>query len=250
MYSFGAGVLIATPPGSNPTPLNIGLLQEVDITSKRTIKALNGQYADAIALGAGTRSTTLKAKMARISGLAMATLLYGVSPSAGGDFMSFAEAHSVPSSSPYTVTVAPPSSGTFKQDQGVVYALTGLPLLCVASVSAAGQYSVSDDGEYTFDSADGGAAVLISYIYTITATTSQSFVVPNPLIGPTLNLSANLFFTDPTTNKTGLLEVYNMVSSDLTFGTKLEDFTIPEFDATIGANAANNLWKWNFPDTF
>jgi hypothetical protein len=249
MYSFGAGVLIGTSSGANPTPVNFGLLQEVTIDQKRTLKELNGQYADPVAIGAGTRKTTLKAKVARISGAAMATLLYGVSPTAGGDFLSFAEAHSVPASSTYTITPTAPSSGTFKADQGVTYAATGLPLTRVASVSAAGQYSVAA-GVYTFDVADASAAVLISYSYTVTTATAQSILVPNPLIGPTTTISANLYLTDPTTNKTAFLEVFNLVVSDLSFGTKLEDFVMPEFNGSIYANAAGNLWQWNFPDTF
>jgi hypothetical protein len=250
MFIFGSGVLIGTPSGvSNPTPVNVGLVQEVTIDQKRTLKEIYGQFADPQAIGAGTRKTTLKAKSARFSGLALATLLWGVQPSAGGDFMAFSSAASVPASSPYTITPTPPNSGTWKLDQGVIYAATGSPLKCVASVSAAGQYSVSA-GVYTFYSGDEGAAVLISYIYTVTSATSQNILVPTPLIGPTVSVSANLYFTDPDTNQTGLLEIFKMVLSDLSFGTKLEDFAQPELSGSIYANAAGNLWQVNFPDTF
>jgi hypothetical protein len=250
MYAFGAGVLIGTPNNvANPTPLNFGLLQEVTLDQKRTLKELNGQYADPVAIGAGTRKTTVKAKVARISGLMLGAFLYGVTPSVGGDFMSFAEAHSVPASTAYTITPTPPNSGTFKADQGVVYALTGLPLECVASVTAAGQYSETD-GVYTFDSADASAAVLISYSYTVTTVGTQSILVPNPLIGPTISFAGLFYFTDPTTNKTGTCEIFNMVVSSNSFGTKLEDFVMPDFEASCYANAANNMMKWNFPDSF
>lgn len=249
MFSFGAGVLIGTPAGANPTPVNFGLIQEVTIDQKRSLKELYGQYADPVAIGAGTRKNTLKAKVARISGVALATMLYGATPSAGGDFMSFAEAHAIPASSPYTITPTPPNSGTFLADQGIVYAATGLPLTRVASGPAQGQYSLSD-GAYTFAAADEGVAVLMSYTYTVTTATSQSFVVPTPLIGPTVNVAAALYFVDPTTNKTGLCEIFNLVIPNLSFGTKLEDFTMPELDGEFYANAAGNVMKWSLPDTF
>lgn len=72
------------------------------------------------------------------------------------------EAQTVPATpGPYTVAVNAPL-GAWGSDSGVTYALTGLPLLPVASSPAQGQYSVAA-GVYTFNAADQGAAVLISY---------------------------------------------------------------------------------------
>lgn len=72
------------------------------------------------------------------------------------------ESHSVPSGSPYTITVA--NAAEFAADNGVTYA-NGTALTAVASNPAQGQYNVTPAGVYTFNAADAGAAVLINYVY-------------------------------------------------------------------------------------
>lgn len=246
MFSFGAGVLIGTPSGTNATPVNFGLIQEATIDDTQTLKELFGQNKRAIAVGAGTVKTTLKAKMARISGLALGSLYYGITPTPGQTASAMGEVGTIPAATAYTVTVS--NSATWTQDQGVVYAASGLPLTRVASAPAIGQYSVAA-GIYTFAVADASTMVLISYNYTI-ASTGQSIMVNNPLIGQTVSFSANLFTIDPTTNKTATFQLYNAVMSKFSFGTKLEDFVMPEFDASCYVNAAGFLGQWNWPDKF
>jgi hypothetical protein len=72
------------------------------------------------------------------------------------------EAQTVPSSGSYAVAVNAPN-GNWGADQGVTYA-NGTALTPVASSPAQGQYAVSN-GTYTFNLADAGQAVLISYSY-------------------------------------------------------------------------------------
>jgi hypothetical protein len=140
MYSFGSGVLFGTRTDiANATPLNFGLVQEVTIEETATIKEPHGQYQRALAEARGTIKTTGKAKIARISGLAFANLFYGVTPSAGQLATSFAEAGAVPATTPFTVTVA--NAATFADDEGVLYAASGLPLTKVSSAPATGQYT-------------------------------------------------------------------------------------------------------------
>ena len=68
---------------ANATPVNFGLVQEVTIEEQATIKELYGQFQHPIAIARGTVKTTGKAKVARISGLAFASLFYGAQPQAG-----------------------------------------------------------------------------------------------------------------------------------------------------------------------
>ena len=112
MFVFGSGVLIGTPQGG--TPINFGLAQEISLNIATTTKALYGQYNFPVAIGSGTRKMTGKAKLARISGQALGSLFFGVTPSAGGTQTQFGEATSVPASSPYTysTTFTRPSSPT------------------------------------------------------------------------------------------------------------------------------------------
>jgi hypothetical protein len=243
MYVFGSGVLIGTD--SSGVSVNFGLAQEVTLSVAQTTKSLYGQNNFPVAIGAGTRKLTGKAKLASLSGVAMGRLFFGVAPSVGTTQTQFGEAGSVPASTPWTVTVV--NSANWTADQGVVYAATGLPMKKVASGPTIGQYSVAA-GVYTFATADASAAVLISYQYSAAAV-GQSVSVNTALIGPTISFSANLFAADPTTGKQFSLFLNNCVAQKLDFGTKLEDFVMPEMDFECYANAAGQVCKFNFGDT-
>ncbi len=242
MFVFGSGVLIGTPQGGSP--INFGLAQEISLNISASTKALYGQNAFPLAIGLGTRKMTGKAKLARISGQALGNLFFGAAPSVGGSQTQYGEAAAVPSSSPYTYTTTYHSS--FTSDQGVIYASTGLPLKQVSSSPSTGQYTVSS-GAYTFSSGDAGAAVLISYAYTVTAS-GESFIVTSGLIGSAVTFSANLFASDPTTGKQFSMLLYNCVADKLAMGTKLEDFLVPELDFQCFANAAGQVCQLNFGD--
>lgn len=245
MFIFGSGVLIGTPSGANATPLNFGLVNEVSIDESVELKQLFGQTNYPIAIGAGTIKTSGKAKAARISGQAMGSLYYGVTPTAGQTASVMGEADTIPSATSYTITVA--QSATWTQDQGVQYAATGLPFKRVASGPTIGQYSVAA-GIYTFAAADEGKAVLVSYNYTVSST-GQSIPIASKLIGPTVNFALNLYGADPNTGLGYTLQLYNCVVSKFAFGTKLTDFVMPEFDFEYYANAAGAVGQWNFPDS-
>jgi hypothetical protein len=242
MYVFGSGVLIGTPLGGSP--INFGLAQEVTLNISTTTKPLFGQNNFPVAIGSGTRKMSGKAKLARISGQALGNLFFGVGPSVGGVQTQFGEMTSVPATSPFTYSTTFHSS--FAADQGVVYAATGLPLKAVASSPTIGQYTVTG-GVYTFSSADAGATVLISYSYTVTGP-GESIVVTSQPIGPSITFSANLFASDPTTGKQFSILLYNCVAEKLAFGTKLEDFVMPELDFQCFANAAGQVCQINFGD--
>jgi hypothetical protein len=242
MYFFGSGVLIGTLPGANPTPVNFGLIQEATYEESGTLKSLYGQYRRAIAVGAGTIKTTLKAKSAKISGLMLASLFYGVALSTGQVATIIGESGTVASGA-YTVA----NSGAWTQDQGVIYANTGLPLIRVASAPTVGQYTVAA-GVYSFNASDNGNKVLVSYNYTI-AGSGQKFTIPNPVLGNTISFGANLFGIDPTTGLSVTLQLFNVVMAKASFGTKLEDFMLPDFEDECYVNAANNLGQWSYPDT-
>lgn len=243
MYSFGSGVLLGTRTDvANATPVNFGLVQEVTIEETASIKELYGQYQRPLAAARGTIKTTGKAKVARISGLAFANIYYGLSPSVGQIATSFAEAGAVSATTPFTVTVA--NSTTFANDEGVLYATTGLPLIKVASSPGPGQYSVSA-GVYTFNSADAGKAVLTSYTYTVSGS-GQKYTVFNQLLGTTPSFQATFYTTFQ--GQAITLTLNNCTSTKLSFQTKLEDFVMPEFDFSCYADAAGNVMTWSFAE--
>ena len=203
MYSFGSGVLIgARTDIINATPVNFGLVQEVTIDETASVKELYGQFQHPIALARGTIKTTGKAKVARISGLAFASLFYGVTPVAGQVATAFAEVASVPAASPYMVT---PANTT---------------------APAVGQYTLAA-GVYGFNAGDSGKALLLNYTYTI-ATTGQRFTVTNQLTGTTPTFAAQFITTFQ--GQEVSLKLNACTANKLAFQTKLEDFVLPKFD--------------------
>src|SRR5271165_4347117 len=156
MFVFGSGVLIGTPAATTsipyPTPINFGLVQEVTLNVAATTKALYGQNNFPVAVGAGTKKLTGKAKMARISGQALGTLFFGLPPATTGQTITqYAEQHTPTATS---ITITPPNSGTFVGDLGIVYASSGLPFTKVNTPSSTGTYSVTSAGVYTIASGD------------------------------------------------------------------------------------------------
>jgi len=243
MFSFGSGVLLGQRTDiANATPINFGLVQEVQLDLQFTAKELYGQYQFPVAIARGQGKATGKAKMAQVSGLAFNNLFFGASLSAGQLATAFGEAQSVPASSPFTVSVA--NASTWQDDYGVVYAATGLPLAKVASAPAVGQYSVAA-GVYSFNSADASKGVLISYTYTVSSV-GQQMTLANSLLGTTPTFQAQLYTSFQ--GKPVNVKLFNCVSSKLAFATKLEDFVIPELDFDIFANAAGNVLQWSFAE--
>lgn len=76
------------------------------------------------------------------------------------------ENQTIPAMGPYTVTVT--NAAAFAGDYGVTKA--GTPMTKVTGAPAAGQYAVNTTtGVYTFAAADAGAAIVITYSYTISS---------------------------------------------------------------------------------
>jgi hypothetical protein len=243
IFEFGSGVLLGVRTDvANATPVNFGLIQDCQLDLSFATKELYGQFQFPVAVARGQAKMTGKAKMAQISGLAFNSLFFGQTMAAGQLATSFGEAHAVPAATPFTLTVT--SSATFVDDYGVLYAATGLPLTKVASAPAQGQYSVAA-GVYTFASGDAGAAILVSYTFTVAAS-GQQLTYANPLIGTTPTFQAQLFqsFQGKPVN----IKLFNCVSAKLAYATKLEDFTVPELDFVIFANAAGNVFEWSFAE--
>ena len=237
--NFGSGVVLAAPqsgsgnPAADPTPLGIGVLQNVKLTLGAEIKSLFGQNQWAVDSAIGKRTIKGSFEFAQISNLLMQQLFFGgsaatetgsvlTSPSPG-------EAHTVPASSVYTITVTN-AADTPLVDLGVTYAATGQPLVNVGSgsLTAAGQYKVVlSTGVYTFDASDASAAVLINYSWTVvggsTLTESQAPMGSGPVVG--LNLVFPYETNQGSTEGIGFW-LPNVRLGKIDIATKLDDYTI------------------------
>jgi hypothetical protein len=242
---FGSGTIFAKPTagneGANPTPMAIGTLQDCSFEVSREIKELYGQYQAPVAIAPAKHKFTGKAKFAQIFGKQLSDLIYGQGTSATQKLGQINESHTVPST-PFQVTIAPPNTGTFVEDQGVILSSTGLPLTRVASGPTTGQYSVNEStGVYTFASADTGNVELISYIYSITGGIEMTFA--NQLMGYGPIIEVNLVV--PYNNSQALLRIFNAVVSKWSFPTKNDDFVIEDFEFAAFANSAGNVFELN-----
>ena len=241
MFSFGSGVLYGVRTDvANSTPINFGLVQDVQMDFQYDHKELYGQNQFPVAVARGKGKVTGKAKIARISGMVFNSLFFGATLQTGQIATAFGEAATIPAVSDYTVTAA--NNSQIVTDYGVVYAATGLPFVKVATAPAVGQYSLSG-GVYAFAAADAGAAVLLTYTYNIT-TSGQIIKVTNPLMGTTPTFSASFYTTFQ--GKSLTCTFPNCVSNTLKFGTKLDDFLIPEIDFSAFADGAGNVATMSF----
>lgn len=246
IYSFGSGVLMGRRSDvANSTPVNFGLVQEVSIETTFNIKELYGQYQFPVAIARGTAKVQGKAKVAQISGLAFNNLFFAQSASAAQVSLAYNETGSIPANpGPYTITVA--NAANFVADFGVLNALTGVPYTKVAAAPTTGQYSVNETtGVYTFAAADETLGVLISYTYNISS--GLKFTLANQLLGTTPYFQAQ--FREVFDGKTINVTFNKCISSKLAFATKLEDFTMPDFEFGAQADAAQNVITWSFSES-
>lgn len=236
-FLFGAGNLYVTQLQdasgnaiTNPTPYPLMVLQEGSVDFSSDMKELYGQNQFPVAVGRGKTKMQIKVKPARIFAALWNAIYFGqtLSPGLIANFTD-ATGTAVPST-PFQITVTPPSSGTFAADLGVIGFVTGLPLTRVASAPATGQYAVNvGTGQYTFAAADTTKVMLINYQYTTaTIATGQKQTVINLPMG-----YAPTFKADLTVSYLGKIATFSFpscISTKFSLGFKNEDFAIPDFD--------------------
>jgi hypothetical protein len=243
---FGSGILLASPqttsgnPAPNPTPLVVGVIQNVKLTLGADIKTLFGQNQWPVDSAIGKRTIKGSFEFAQLTNILMSQLFTGDTTSTGVTYVSNngnGEAHTIPAT-PFQVTPTPPGSGTYLNDLGVTYQLTGVPLTRVASGPTVGEYTEAA-GLYTFAAADTGLGVLINYSYTSTSG-GTTIAAANHSMGYGPVLALNVVF--PYEGAAGAASGYgfyfpNVRLGKLDLSTKLDDYTMisTDFEAFAGA---------------
>lgn len=245
MINFGAGKLIAVPTNladgtaiANPTPVILGTMQDIALDLSTEIKTLYGSKRYPIAVGQGKGKTEIKAKYAEIDGAILGSLFFGKAATTGIKSAVFDAASTIPTT-PFQVTIAPPNSGTFVADLGVIFSATGVQLTRVASAPAVSQYSLNAaTGVYTFNTADSAKAVAISYEYTAAAG-GQVWAMTNDIMGYTPSFS--MLLQNTFDGKSLVVKLNRCVSGKLSLPLKSDDFAIYDFEASAFADSANSL---------
>lgn len=247
-YSFGSGTVWGTPLTdaygnaiANPTPILVGVLQDVSVDISFDVKQMYGQNQFPVAVGRGKGKIDGKASMGQINGAMLNNLIFGQTVTSGQTLNYRDLTGSTIPSTPFTVTPTVPSSGTWAADLGVLDS-NGVPLTRVASAPTTGQYSVSA-GVYTFAAADTGKTVFISFQYSITSAVAMKQIISNVGMGAAPTFRMDL--TSGYAGKSLSLSLYNCMSTKLTLATKQDDFMIPEFTFSAFADGANRIGMWS-----
>ena len=245
-FIFGAGDFYGVPLAdangnsiSNPTPIHLGVMQEMSLEFSGDVKELYGSMKFAIDVAGGKNKVSGKVKAAQINGQALNSLYFGQGMTAGTMMAAYSDTTgaTIPAT-PFAITPTPPSSGTWIEDLGVIDS-NGEPFTCVASAPTTGQYSVAA-GVYTFAAADTSKTVFISYRYSATAASAKKISITNQLMGAAPLVGARLQTTYR--GKKALVVLYSAIFTKLhLLGTKLDDYSIPEFDFAAFANGANQV---------
>lgn len=242
MFLFGSGILWGTPLTdaagnalANPTPLIFGTLQDTEIDFKFELKELHGQNQFAVAVGRGKGNVSGKAKLADIRAGFLETIVFGASGTSGLTSMVYDTVGSAVPASPFQVTVTPPNTGTWQADLGVIDSTTGRAMTRVASAPTAGQYTVAA-GVYTFNTGDQGKVMYISYRYNATSTTARRIQINNNPMGYAPSFRAD--FYGPFQGKSCVLTLNSCISEGFKFGSKNDDFTVPEMGFRAFADQA------------
>lgn len=246
MITFGAGKLIAVPTtdaaGNTiavPTPVTVAVLQDVSVDLDYETKTLHGEKQFAVAVARGKAKIGWKAKTGDFNAAVLGSLLLGAQPASARKSVVVDAPFAIPSTSPYTITVAPPDSGVFVADLGVTDVVTGRALTRVASAPATGQYSLAA-GVYTFAAADKDLAILISYEYSVASSpTSKLFAITNNLMGYTPTFSA--IFYNQYAGKTLAMKLNACVLGKQGLPFKNDDFTMVDMDASAFADASGSV---------
>lgn len=239
--NFSSGTLVAVRTDATlapyPTPVKFGVLQEGSVEFSGTNKELYGQYQFPQDVARGPVKVAGKAKSAQLFS-SYFDLFFGQGVTGSSSILvALSEAHSVPGSSTYTVTVT--NAATFSNDLGVIYSTTGVPMTRVeAGHEVTGAYSVVETtGVYTFASGDASAALLFTYEYT--SATLNKLTLTNQLMGTTPTFEIIL----ATTYKGNIMNLHlnQCVSEKLTIPVKNTEYTIMDFDFQAYTNSANVL---------
>ncbi len=244
MFLFGSGTLIAKPFGpnaaGNPTPQQLGTMQEVSIEISASQKELYGKNQFPVAIARTAGKINMKAKFANINGKTCNDLFFGNTVTPGMVRGMIDEAHTGAAS----ITITPPTSGVFKEDYGVIDTTTGIQMIKVASGMAAGvSYHVDETtGIYTFNASQSN--VKISYSYTVSALGVSSNVTNKPM-GAMPIFEVNLVnnqFQSANNAINSHFNFPNCIAAKFNMPFKNEDFVVVEFDFSAFADASGNIF--------
>ena len=238
---FGSGVLYGIPNAgnlvANPTPMQFGILQEVQLQFKGDLKKLYGTQQFALAIARGKVDVSGKGKIASLDPMFFSQLYFGQATAAGVQRPAYNEAVTA------TVTVTP--AHTPVTDLGVIVTggtgfSAGIQMTAVTSApTVSGTYQFTA-GTYKFLAADvsAGLTVAISYVWN-DATHGYTLAIANQLMGFAPQFQALLY--NNFKNQLFACQLNACVLGTVQIPTKQEDFWISDFDFEASADFSGNI---------
>lgn len=241
MYVFGSGNAYATPYGASapgsPSPLELGVLQETMVEFATSQKELYGKNQFALAIARTAGKVNVNFKFANVYAKLWNDLFFASTVAAGSEIGVADEAHAAAAS----VVIAPPNSGVFGRNLGVIDGTTGKQMTLVVSSPAAGVSYSFAAGTYTFHASQGASA--ISYTYTLSSTGFKSAVLNKPMGSqPVLDVTIfNAQYVNLDNSFNVLLRFPAVIATKMSMPMKNEDWLVNDFACGAFADATNNI---------
>jgi hypothetical protein len=217
----GSTIPAGTPYYLNPTPPNSGTwILDQGVT-----------YA-------GGRSLIRVASAPAVGQYALVGPVTGATASFATNVMTVTVAGSTSFAVGQVITSVGVAAGTYITSLGTGTGGTGTYNLSTSPGTITAQ-AVSASVVYTFAAADAGRLVYLSYQYSAASTVAKRITIPNSLMGAAPQFRADLFI--PYQGQNFVLTLGACVADKLSFASKLDDFTVPEFDFMAFADSLNNI---------
>jgi hypothetical protein len=229
---------------ANQTPREFAVLQNVSFGFEFTTKNIVGKNQLSLFVARGMEKLTLKAEIGFFSAKLFNDIFFAQSVTTGQVRLAVDEAHTVPATTPFTVTAT--NSATFSSDEGVAYASGNQLTYTTGAPSAIGQYEQAS-GTYTFSSSDASAAVLLAYLYTTTA--GEQIALTNQQMGQTPYFTGVFRNRDPRSGSFVTLTINRMTASKLTWDAKTGDWQMAQFEMEAMDDGSGNIGNLSTDDT-
>jgi hypothetical protein len=246
MYGNPVGGNLATPS----FPQRFGTIQDVNLEFDQKLVPLRGQFKGPDDVAPSDMSIKGKGGFALLEPEIYNSLFFAdtivsgltaIPVTSGVD----GELDTIPSTSPYTVTVT--NHSTWVEDLGVRYQATGGYLQQVPSSPTQGEYTVAA-GVYTFNAADAGLKVYISYTFTVTnsGTPGNSNARTMNVINHTQGYGPifELWLMDSYQNADNGLHLYACRASKMSAPHKRDNYVISDFEFEAFPNSGGNWFQW------
>jgi hypothetical protein len=238
---FGSGVLYGIPNAgnlvTNPTPMQFGLLQEVQLQFKGDLKKLYGTQQFALAIARGKVDVSGKGKIASLDPMFFSQLYFGQATAAGVQRPAYNEAHAavaslVPSNTPVADLGVIVTGGTGFNVGTQMTSATAAP-----TVSGTYQFTA---GTYKFLAADVTAGLTVAVNYTWNDSThGYTLAIANQAMGYAPQFQALLY--NNFKNQLFAAQLNACVLGTVQIPSKQEDFWVSDFDFEASADFSGNI---------